>query len=138
MKTTIVATLLTALSITSASAANLTANPIEINPGTLNPSWAVTDSKTMPGNSCQAYGESSAYADAIDLKHLSYALTSGDDSITTVVCPIVRDNTTNTNGVDGVEIKVFNPVAGVDFECQLNSYDEFGGLVASDTDSTDV
>ncbi|MEM7250620.1 MAG: hypothetical protein AAF493_04320 [Pseudomonadota bacterium] len=100
------------------------------------PVFVVTDSKTTPGTACHAYGEDEAHADIRELKHLSYALTSGHDNFASVVCPLVRDNTANTNGLDSIEVKIYNPVAGVEFSCSIRSYDEFGGFIDDDFDAT--
>lgn len=51
------------------------------------------------------------------------------EQVTQVVCPIVRENTTNTNGTVSVEIFVTN-VAGQHLSCQLYSYDMYDTLIA--------
>jgi hypothetical protein len=90
-----------------------------------------TDVKTIAGNACHGMSTGGTL-----LKWFSYALDNNWTGAQSVVCPIVRDNAYNTNGTFNVLVNIYNPAAGQDFECMLNSYAKFGTLLASDTAST--
>ncbi len=53
----------------------------------------------------------------------------------TVVCPIVRDNHTNLNGVKDAGVSVRSP-QGTTLSCSLTSFTTLGYIVESDTKST--
>ena len=95
----------------------------------------VLDKKTSPGINCHHYSTGTSLA-VEDLKYLSYALTNGSDYTNTVVCPIIRDNSSTEDGLEKVKVQIYNPTAGVEFECQVNSYGKYGVLVSSGSDST--
>lgn len=89
------------------------------------------DSKTFHGSECQAL-EGSHVSDFNYYANRVYNI--GSDT-STITCPIVRDNTTNTNGTYGTEIYV-NNVAGQKLSCKLYSYSSHGVLVESSYKST--
>jgi hypothetical protein len=121
-RSTLRAAALASLLFAAGSSAALEVTPVLIVP---------KDYKTIPGNACQAYGTGATL-----LKWFSYALNNNYTGVNTVLCPIVRDNALNTNGTASVSVDIYNPTAGVSFECTLNSYARFGAVVATDTDST--
>ena len=60
-----------------------------------------TDRKTFPGSSCTTWGNVNAEITGTD----GAAVLNGSfTSAYTVSCPIVRDNTTNTNGISNVSV----------------------------------
>jgi hypothetical protein len=83
------------------------------------------DGKIAGPTSCQL-GASVAGA------RLSY-LTSGVTNVSginvNVVCALVRDNTTNTNGLQDLEMSVTAPAGGGNFDCTLLSEDRQGNPV---------
>ena len=51
------------------------------------------------------------------------------------MCPVVRDNTENTDGTAGALVHVFN-VANRNLTCTLYSLDPFGVIIDSDSSTT--
>ena len=60
-----------------------------------------TDRKTFPGSSCTTWGNVNAEITRTDGGSV---LNGSFTSAYTVSCPIVRDNTTNTNGISNVSV----------------------------------
>lgn len=60
-----------------------------------------TDRKTFPGSSCTTWGNINAEITGTDGGSV---LNGSFTSAYTVSCPIVRDNTTNTNGISNVSV----------------------------------
>ncbi len=91
----------------------------------------VYDAKTYPGIHCEAQ----SVAQINDFTNLGFDMFNATQGRKHVVCPIVRDNTSNTNGTHSVYVYVSNP-ANRTIECTLYSYDRYSGLIDSDTNST--
>lgn len=89
------------------------------------------DAKTYPGVSCEAQ----AVAEIDAFSNLEFDMFNANPDSRSVVCPIVRDNTKNTNGTVGVYVNIYN-VANSKLECALYSADKFGLVIASDINST--
>lgn len=90
------------------------------------------DAKTTPGVACQErYGSQAA-----DFNRYSPYIQNTSTSTRYVVCPVVRDNTDNTNGTDSyyTDVRVYN--AGGTLWCYLDSSDETGALRNWDYRST--
>ena len=80
-------------------------------------------SRCFPGDGCQAVVGS----EAADFNN-SGAIVNASAQTEAVVCPIVRDNHTNLNGVKGVGVRVRSPNA-TKLTCVLASLTALGGLV---------
>lgn len=89
------------------------------------------DAKTYPGINCEAQ----AVTEIDDFSNLAFDMVNADTGKRSVVCPVVRDNTKNTDGTVGAYVNVVNPVNRTT-ECSLYSYDKFGSVIDSDSDST--
>lgn len=90
------------------------------------------DAKTYPGINCEAQ----EIAQIDFFQNTQFTMTNPNPGRRTVVCPVVRDNTENTNGTYwGALVHIENPLNRTT-ECTLYSMDEFGVLIDSDTDST--
>src|SRR5678815_4188174 len=82
---------------------------------------AVTGAKSYPGSLCRPIFPS----------YVSYSLNNGtfDTSQSmTVNCPIVRDNSSNTNGLSDLEITASVPTGG-QIDCRAFSYSRFGSIL---------
>jgi hypothetical protein len=71
------------------------------------------DSKVYPGSACVPQF-SSAYADGGIEIFLTGAIQNHTSDTIRVICTIVRDNTTNTNGLLNVTVRVFIPDSAAD------------------------
>lgn len=80
----------------------------------------ITDEKVVPGNACQPV----LGAQAGDFNHLQQALVNVANGQREVTCPIVRDNTVNTNGTWNVAVTGFGQFGTV--TCTVYSIDQFG------------
>lgn len=89
------------------------------------------DAKTYPGITCEAQ----AVAETDDFLNLAFDMVNADTGRRTVVCPVVRDNTKNADGTIGAYVNVNNP-ANRTTECSLYSYDKFGSIIDSNSNST--
>lgn len=100
----------------------------------------VADMKTYNGNQCEAYHhwdipnvQNQGIVQSAPIvgagTHISGSLPAW------VLCPIVRDNTTNIDGTLGVDVYIKN-VAGQSYQCQLVSVRPNGTTVDSNTKST--
>lgn len=89
------------------------------------------DSKTYPGITCEAQ----AVPEMDDFSNLAFDMVNANSGKRNVVCPIVRDNTTNTDGTHSVYVNVSNAVNRT-LECTLYSSDQFGSFIDSDSDTT--
>jgi len=84
--------------------------------------YAGQDSKILAGNACQ-------FADVTTIVNPSFAFDSGRilntaDIPVSVICPVVRDNTTNTDGTLAVQVRV-NGGNDQDVLCTVTSRDRF-------------
>ncbi|MCA1851674.1 MAG: hypothetical protein LC647_04590 [Beggiatoa sp.] len=88
------------------------------------------DVKVFPGNACQAaFGN-----EAADLGHGVFLLNGGAAN-RIVVCPIVRDNHRNRDGVRSVGVRV-SSLNGITLTCALSSVSAGGNLLEANTNST--
>lgn len=89
------------------------------------------DVKVFPGNACQAvFGN-----EAADLGHgVAFLLNLGTAN-RAVVCPIVRDNHRNRDGVRSAGVRV-SSLNGTTLTCALSSISASGNLVEANTNST--
>lgn len=69
------------------------------------------------------------------VKYDTHGIINQDAAATHVVCPVVRDNATNTTGILGAEVSV-NNIANDELWCEFVSRDRFGDLIDLDQDST--
>ena len=109
-------------SVNAAAAADLAIDPgAVIDPGVIIlPD--LFDNKTMPGNACQTmYGSQAGV-----INHYAAFLHNTANGYVRVTCPIVRDNTNNSNGTWSVNVYGFNP--GGNYACSLYSYSTHGAL----------
>ncbi|MGH9891511.1 MAG: hypothetical protein ACREA0_05910 [bacterium] len=92
---------------------------------------AVDDVKVFPSSACQAiFG-----TEAADLAHgVAFLLNLGTAN-RSVVCPIVRDNHDNRDGVRSVGVRVAS-LNGTTLTCGLSSLSARGDLLELDTNST--
>ncbi|MES9969877.1 MAG: hypothetical protein ABW092_07555 [Candidatus Thiodiazotropha sp.] len=92
------------------------------------------DSKTYPGRNCIAQDAN----EANKFSNLAFGMYFHKDhsGYLYVDCPIVRDNTENTNGTYAVYVNVTNPPRTTMVECTLYSYSSTGSLLESYTDKT--
>lgn len=96
------------------------------------------DVKVYPGNGCEA----GPRTEAADIRKTIAGITNISAGIQSVLCPIVRDNHTNLNGVKGVvrarsdsEKRVRSDGVAI-LDCTLVSFTDLGDVVASDSNST--
>jgi hypothetical protein len=81
------------------------------------------DGKIMFANECQLAGDAGGR-----LTYLVGGVTNSSGINRDVVCGIVRDNTTNTNGLSDLEMSVTDPTTG-SFFCDAISADRTGNLL---------
>jgi len=91
--------------------------------------YAGQDSKILAGNACQ-------FADVTTIVNPSFAFDSGRilntaDIPVSVICPVVRDNTTNTDGTLAVQVRV-NGGNDQDVLCTVTSRDRFAKFLRDD------
>lgn len=85
------------------------------------------DAKVYPGNACQEF-----FGDhAGDLFRTVAFLRNESAQDTIVICPIVRDNIGNLNGVVGADVRV-QSTAGALLKCYLQSRSALGQLLEQD------
>jgi hypothetical protein len=93
------------------------------------------DRKTYPGNACQPFNQTTANdleMDGSGLKNLSTS------NVRVVYCPIVRDNTTNSDGTDDIEVFGYND-RSLTFSCNFVATSAATGTaVASSAQSVSV
>lgn len=92
------------------------------------------DSKIYPGAACQPEFGSRAS----DLNSFGSFIENKNTSLTmSVTCPIVRDNTTNSNGIAQVTVRIqtLRDESNVGSRCELRSFDDKGGAFAVDSAS---
>ncbi|MGQ0443645.1 MAG: hypothetical protein ACT4O2_00595 [Beijerinckiaceae bacterium] len=96
-------------------------------------STAHADVKVLPGNACQAAigNEAADFNNSAFIRNVSGGPGSGGRF---VVCPIVRDNHANLNGVNSVDVRVRSAVGAV--TCFLESFTALGDLVESNRNET--
>jgi len=88
----------------------------------ISPSYSA-DSKIHPGSMCKAYFGS----DESSLRKGLGSVKNTTTSAVWVTCPIVRDNTTNTNGLSQAYIRIGrSSTATADFWCTLDSRNTVG------------
>jgi len=97
----------------------------------VNPMFIPYDSKTYVGINCEAQ----AVAEIDKYLNVGFDMANADTGKRTVVCPVVRNNTANTNGTHSVYVNVYNPPNKTS-ECSLFSFDKFNVVIDSDTAST--
>lgn len=85
------------------------------------PYWG--DIKVFPGILCKPL-----QAQTADFIIEPVAMKNGGLATLGVMCPLVRDNAANSNGVPRVEINLSNATAGVDFHCVIYNYQKYGML----------
>lgn len=96
------------------------------------------DTKTYHGSECLYIDLNNANSPEYynnPVKYDTHGVYNQDAGSTHVVCPIVRDNTRNTDGTLGAKVYV-NNVASRELWCELNSRDHYGDLIDEDLDST--
>lgn len=108
-------------------------------PGDLEPiPVPASDSKIYHGSECRYVdinNENSPEFYNNPVKYDTHGVFNQDAAITHVVCPVVRDNVTNTTGI--LEAKVaINNVADKEMWCQFISRDFFGQLMDLDQATT--
>jgi hypothetical protein len=93
------------------------------------------DSKIYPGAACQP--ERGARVSDLNASG-SFIENQNRSSSMRVICPIVRDNTTNSNGIAQVTVRIqtLRGESSVGSRCELRSFDDKGG--AFETDSASV
>jgi hypothetical protein len=107
--------------------------------GLLSVSATLAGAQTIPPHDAKVYHSSECQSQtALDASSLVYSESGlkndgGADAL--VICPIVRDNTTNLNGIMDVRIYISN-VSGNQFSCKLYSYDTHRTLIAQSMVST--
>jgi hypothetical protein len=92
------------------------------------------DSKIYPGAACQPEFGSRAS----DLNSFgSFIQNKNTSTSMTVTCPIVRDNTTNSNGIAQVTVRIqtLRGENSVGSRCELTSFDDKGGAFTVDSAS---
>jgi len=90
------------------------------------------DSKIHPGSMCQAYFGSQEAS----LKKGTGWVFNDSGGAMWITCPVVRDNTTNTNGVDVAYVRILRAsTASAAFDCTLDSRTTTGSQYAWDTAS---
>ncbi|MEQ1557412.1 MAG: hypothetical protein ABL933_00560 [Methyloglobulus sp.] len=94
-------------------------------------SFALPDFKVFPGASCQVE-YSTNYGGGVSSWQLwggAYSNTNTDlvGGYDHVICPIVRDKTTNLNGTQHVKVSIYNSANGRGFNCDLWSVDKYAG-----------
>lgn len=90
------------------------------------------DSKIYPGAACQP----ERGARAADLNSLSgFIENKAFTGSMRVTCPIVRDNTTNSNGIAQVTVRIQNlrGESTIGSRCELRSFNDNGGALDVDT-----
>ena len=89
------------------------------------------DTKVYSGDACQTF-----FGDqAGDLFRNPQSLHNQSDEYRLVICPIVRDNTENLNGVESAEIRVQSPLT-LELVCYLQSRSALGELLEQDRGAT--
>lgn len=96
-----------------------------------NPIFTPYDSKTYPGINCEAQ----ATAQIADFSNVGFDMINASTGKRSVVCPIVRDNSSNLDGTFSVRVNVAN-VANKTFTCTLYSNNKFGAPIDSYQAST--
>lgn len=91
---------------------------------------AQVDVKVFPGNACQAVSGN----EAADLGHGVFLINLNLAADRDVVCPIVRDNHDNRNGVRSVRVRV-SSLTGTPLTCLLNSISASGNLLEANMNS---
>lgn len=108
-------------------------------PGGLEPvPFPVSDVKIYHGSQCQYVDINNVNSPEFYNNPLQFdtvGIFNQDAGSTHVVCPIVRDNASNTSGVFSTQVSI-NNVADREFWCEFISRDHFGQLIAKDRDST--
>lgn len=89
------------------------------------------DAKTYPGITCEAQ----SVAEIGLFQNLGFMMVNANQGRRSVVCPVVRDNTENTDGTWGAFVHISNP-PNRSTDCTLYSYDQYNVLIDSDTGST--
>jgi hypothetical protein len=93
-------------------------------------SGIAADQKRMPANACLlAYDGDSHFYDR------GGARMGATNHTQNMVCPLVRGNTTNTNGLTNLQLNLFKQVSAT-FTCTAESYDQNGSLLKSVAKST--
>lgn len=99
----------------------------------LSSSVTATDQKIYSGSMCQARVHSE---DVESLNRSSFGLANSSYThAIAVTCPIVRDNTLNTNGTRFAQVRVLNRRGG-NFPCYLSSLTRDGGFIERGVDVT--
>jgi hypothetical protein len=80
-----------------------------------------SDAKTISGSACFPFAEGTS---GLWIRIGPGAYNAGSESVF-VVCPVVRDNTGNTNGIRDIELQVSLPSSS-SMECTAGSYDASG------------
>ncbi|MCI0655126.1 MAG: hypothetical protein L0Y39_11705 [Methylococcaceae bacterium] len=92
---------------------------------------AAADIKVFAGHACHAF----IGGEAADLQHFANFTVNIGAADRFVICPIVRDNHKNLDGVKSVSVRVRSPNATT-LTCTLGSDTSLGVLVETDTNST--
>jgi hypothetical protein len=87
-------------------------------------SGAHADTKVYPGNGCQAQLGSQAG----NLFRSTVSLINDSDVGMNVVCPIVRDNTANLDGIESADVRVQSPTTE-ELICYLQSLSTLGQIL---------
>lgn len=98
------------------------------------PATFAGDSKIYPGAACQPeFGSRAADLNSFG----SFIENKSTSTSMTVTCPIVRDNTTNSNGIAQVTVRIqtLRGESSVGSRCELRSFDDKGGAFTTDSAS---
>ena len=87
-------------------------------------SSALADQKRMAANNCELYDDTSVFYDR------GGARMGAPEVSNLFICPILRDNTTNTGGLNALKVNVYKGKPD-DVICVADSYDQNGSILKS-------